>query len=94
MARSGIWFWTQQEAENYCTKHGFEYEVQAPNMRSTTRSKRFASYGNNFRLAMLYHAQQLIHSIGQHSLLHCAVLHCTTASLAFYCTTTLRIHAM
>ena len=49
VARSGIWFWTQQQAEDYCKRHGFEFEVQPPNIRSTARSKRFASYGNNYR---------------------------------------------
>ena len=48
LGRSGFWFWTQQEAEDYCKAHGFQYEVQPPNIRSTTRAKRYASYGNNF----------------------------------------------
>ncbi|KAG2501675.1 hypothetical protein HYH03_000178 [Edaphochlamys debaryana] len=41
-------FFTWEEAARFCDKHGWAYEVQPPLEPRTTRSKRWASYGDNF----------------------------------------------
>ncbi len=38
----------QEEAVRFCVKHGWEYTVDEPNLRRTTRQKRYAQYGDNY----------------------------------------------
>ncbi|XP_075263697.1 uncharacterized protein LOC142355384 [Convolutriloba macropyga] len=47
-AANGLAFATTDEAIAYCKKMGYEYTVKAPNPRSTTRTARFATYGDNY----------------------------------------------
>lgn len=48
MGRSLLSFYTKEEAIAFCKKHGWEYTVEEPNVRRTTRQKRYLSYGDNF----------------------------------------------
>ena len=45
VGRASLFFYTKEEAMDFCTKHGWEYSVDPPNERKLTRTKRFASYG-------------------------------------------------
>ena len=49
VGRSAMQFWSKEDCIAFCEKHGWEYEIQEPNVRSKVRSKRFPSYGDNFR---------------------------------------------
>lgn len=49
VARASLRFYTQDEAIAFCKKHGWEYEVETPNPRSSKRPKRFSQYGDNYR---------------------------------------------
>ena len=40
----------QEEAVLFAEKMGWRFEVEEPQMRRTDRQKRFAGYGDNFRL--------------------------------------------
>ena len=51
VGRSALNFFTKEEAVAFCTKHGWECEVDEPAQRSKTRQKRFSGYGDNFRCA-------------------------------------------
>mmetsp|Transcript_81749 Transcript_81749/g.166561 ORF Transcript_81749/g.166561 Transcript_81749/m.166561 type:complete len:203 (+) Transcript_81749:2-610(+) len=48
VARASLFFDTKEAAMAFCDKHGWEYTVDMPNERRTTRQKRFNSYGDNF----------------------------------------------
>lgn len=48
MGRALMHFQTKEQAVDYCTRHGFQYEVEEPNPRRSTRTKRYADYGMNF----------------------------------------------
>lgn len=45
VARASLFFYTKEEAVDFCVKHGWEYSVDLPNERSLTRTKRFSTYG-------------------------------------------------
>lgn len=49
VARSTLAFFSQEEAEAFCTKHGWAYEVLSPKPQVEARPKRFIGYGDNFR---------------------------------------------
>ena len=49
VARSALQFGTKEDAIAFCEKHGWEYAVREPQMRRTSRSRRYAGYGDNFR---------------------------------------------
>ena len=49
VARSALQFGTKEDAIAFCKKHGWEYAVREPQMRRTSRSRRYAGYGDNFR---------------------------------------------
>lgn len=51
VARSALQFGTKEDAIAFCKKHGWEYAVREPQMRRTSRSRRYAGYGDNFRCA-------------------------------------------
>lgn len=48
VARSALQFGTKEDAIAFCQKHGWEYAVREPQMRRTSRSRRYAGYGDNF----------------------------------------------
>lgn len=48
VARSALQFGTKEDAIAFCKKHGWEYAVREPQMRRTSRSRRYAGYGDNF----------------------------------------------
>lgn len=45
VARASLFFYSKEAAMDFCKKHGWEYTVDEPNERSTTRSPRFNAYG-------------------------------------------------
>ena len=47
-AKPGSVCGAQEEAIRFCVKHGWEYTVDEPNLRRTTRQKRYAQYADNF----------------------------------------------
>ena len=49
VARSALQFQTKEDAIAFCKKHGWEYDVREPQMRRTSRTRRYAGYGDNFR---------------------------------------------
>lgn len=49
VARSALQFDTKEDAIAFCKKHGWEFAVREPQMRRTSRSRRYAGYGDNFR---------------------------------------------
>ena len=51
VARSTLAFFTQDEAEAFCQKHGWAYEVLPPKLQTEARPKRFIGYGDNYRRA-------------------------------------------
>lgn len=51
VARSTLSFFTQEEAEAFCQKHGWAYEVLPPKLQAEARPKRFVGYGDNYRCA-------------------------------------------
>lgn len=51
VARSALNFGTKEDAIAFCKKHGWEYDVREPMMRRTSRTRRYAGYGDNFRLS-------------------------------------------
>ena len=53
VARATMNFYTQEEAEAFCLKHGWAFEVQAPKEQTEARPKRFLGYGDNFRQVLL-----------------------------------------
>lgn len=48
VARSALNFGTKEDAIAFCKKHGWEYDVREPMMRRTSRTRRYAGYGDNF----------------------------------------------
>jgi NADH dehydrogenase (ubiquinone) Fe-S protein 4 len=48
IGRATLFFYTKEEAMAFCNKNGWEYTVDMPNERKTTRSKRYNTYGDNF----------------------------------------------
>ncbi|GLC37372.1 hypothetical protein PLESTB_001594400 [Pleodorina starrii] len=48
VGRTALAFYTKEEAQRFCEKHGWSYTVDLPNIRRTVRQKRYASYGDNF----------------------------------------------
>jgi hypothetical protein len=52
VARSTLNFFTQEDAEAFCKKHGWKYEVLSPKEQSEARPRRFIGYGDNFRQAL------------------------------------------
>eukprot|EP00775_Hariotina_reticulata_P005973 gene5973-6212_t len=50
VARASLLFPTQEEAIAFCKKYGWEYTVEQPKQRRTTRQKRFNGYGDNFSI--------------------------------------------
>ena len=51
VGRASLFFYTKEEAMAFCTKHGWEYEVDEPRQRRNDRQKRFNSYGDKYRWA-------------------------------------------
>lgn len=47
--RATLNFHTQEDAESFCRKHGWKFEVLSPKEQSETRPKRYIGYGDNFR---------------------------------------------
>ncbi len=47
VARASLFFYTKEEAMDFCTKHGWEYSVDMPNERKHVRTKRFNAYGES-----------------------------------------------
>lgn len=45
VARASLFFYSKEEAADFCTKHGWEYSIDLPNERKTARTKRFNAYG-------------------------------------------------
>ena len=64
VARSGLSFFTREEAEAFCQKHGWAYEVLPSKLQAETRPKRFIGYGDNYRCAAAPspHVQKLMTS--------------------------------
>eukprot|EP00879_Flechtneria_rotunda_P001762 GHRR01001926.1.p1 GENE.GHRR01001926.1~~GHRR01001926.1.p1 ORF type:complete len:193 (+),score=40.86 GHRR01001926.1:202-780(+) len=50
VGRSSLMFYTKEEAIAFCKKYGWEPEVIEPEVRRTTRQKRFNGYGENFSI--------------------------------------------
>ncbi|GFR42125.1 hypothetical protein Agub_g2968 [Astrephomene gubernaculifera] len=48
VGRAMLNFYTKEEAQRFCEKHGWAYTVEEPNQRRTTRTKRYTAYGDNF----------------------------------------------
>ncbi|KAG2495336.1 hypothetical protein HYH03_006606 [Edaphochlamys debaryana] len=48
VGRASLFFYTADEAKRFCEKHGWGYTVDEPNIRKTQRTKRYASYSDNF----------------------------------------------
>ena len=48
VGRASLFFYTKEEAMDFCTKHGWEDSVDMPNERKTTRTKRFNPYGEEW----------------------------------------------
>ncbi|CAL8469689.1 g9230 [Coccomyxa elongata] len=46
--RATLNFHTQAEAEAFCQKHGWKYEVLSPKEQTEVRPKRYIGYGDNF----------------------------------------------
>ena len=53
VAANTLNFFTKEEAEAFCKKHGWAYEVLPPKLQTETRPKRFIGYGDNYRCAVL-----------------------------------------
>jgi hypothetical protein len=51
VARSTLAFFSREEAEDFCQKHGWAYEVLPPKLQAEARPKRFIGYGDNYRRA-------------------------------------------
>lgn len=52
VARASLFFFTKEEAVAFCEKNGWMYTVDEPNQRRTTRQKRYAGYGDNYRCGL------------------------------------------
>jgi len=48
VGRATLNFHTQAEAEAFCQRHGWKYEISPPKEQSETRPRRFIGYGDNF----------------------------------------------
>ena len=47
VARASLFFYTKEEAADFCTKHGWEYSIDLPNERKAARAKRFNAYSES-----------------------------------------------
>lgn len=54
MHRATLNFHTQAEAEAFCQKHGWKYEVLNPKEQTEVRPKRYIGYGDNFRQVFVF----------------------------------------
>lgn len=69
LARSGaLVFYTKEEAMFYCDAQGWQYSVDEPAVKRTTRTKRYSGYGDNFRCAVRRNhlATAGVHKNGSH----------------------------
>ena len=57
VARATLNFFSQDEAEAFCKKHGWKFEVLSPKEQSETRPRRYIGYGDNFRHAASSHCR-------------------------------------
>lgn len=48
VSRASLFFYTKEQALDFCKKHGWEAIVEEPKARRPDRQKRFAGYGENF----------------------------------------------
>ncbi|CAL5229783.1 g13172 [Coccomyxa viridis] len=48
VGRATLNFHTQEDAESFCRKHGWQYEVSPPKEQTETRPRRYIGYGDNF----------------------------------------------
>ncbi|CAK0784403.1 hypothetical protein CVIRNUC_007607 [Coccomyxa viridis] len=48
VGRATLNFHTQADAEDFCKKHGWKYEVSPQKEQTETRPRRFIGYGDNF----------------------------------------------
>ncbi|PNH10704.1 NADH dehydrogenase [ubiquinone] iron-sulfur protein 4, mitochondrial [Tetrabaena socialis] len=48
VGRTSLAFYTKEEAQRFCDKHGWTWEVEDPNPRRQARQKRYAQYGDNY----------------------------------------------
>lgn len=60
VARATLNFFSQDEAEAFCKKHGWKFEVLSPKEQSETRPRRYIGYGDNFRHAASSHCRLIL----------------------------------
>ena len=48
VGRASLFFYTKEQAVDFCKKHGWEYSVDEPNEKRLTRQKRYADYSARF----------------------------------------------
>ncbi|EIE21397.1 hypothetical protein COCSUDRAFT_24641 [Coccomyxa subellipsoidea C-169] len=46
--RASLNFHSQEDAEAFCNRHGWKFEVLSPKEQTETRPKRYIGYGDNF----------------------------------------------
>ena len=56
VARASLFFYTKEEAADFCTKHGWEYSIDLPNERKAARTKRFNAYSESREGGCFLHA--------------------------------------
>ncbi|KIY97907.1 NADH:ubiquinone oxidoreductase subunit [Monoraphidium neglectum] len=45
---AALWFHSKEQAVRFCERQGWRYEVEAEQVGSIKRQRRFAGYGDNF----------------------------------------------